>query len=363
MTAAARDLEALIRLAGKSEQESHVIGASYGTMLVQRYLQIAPTQATTVTLGSFGMAGVSDGLQWDKKHDEVGHEIFDACRDDSLCRDKFLSLGDSQSPWEKLGGLISQLRALPPGTPGCGGLTYEKLRGMLALYADIAHRRDVLPALVYRALRCSASDQAAIIWFRQHFFQNTVIDSPSGWMNPEAVYGSEVLQNVIELSELISLDPANLAQVSAGDSSLYFSTRLSQTLAGYYLQGEKDARGNPIPPYPRDRFFGHYAQTPIPLLLFDGTLDPSTPIAWARNIADHYRARNHYYFEVPRAGHGTYAIVDGKPNCSMRILQSFLADPGRKPDSECLASEPQLDFRHEGSQDPQQVFGRDDLWE
>jgi hypothetical protein len=73
-------------------------------------------------------------------------------------------------------------------------------------------------------------------------------------------------------------------------------------------------------------------QTDVPLLVIGGEYDPGSPPRYAETIA---AASTHgYAFIVPEAGHA--ALISADP-CANGIVYSFLNDPLREPNSECLA--------------------------
>jgi pimeloyl-ACP methyl ester carboxylesterase len=72
-------------------------------------------------------------------------------------------------------------------------------------------------------------------------------------------------------------------------------------------------------------------QTEVPLLVIGGEYDAGSPPRYAETIA---AASDHgYAFVVPEAGHA--ALISADP-CANGIVYSFLNDPLRKPQSECL---------------------------
>jgi len=77
----------------------------------------------------------------------------------------------------------------------------------------------------------------------------------------------------------------------------------------------------------------HPVSSDKPTLVFSGEFDPITPPSWAEEAAK--TLSNSFYFNVPRAGHGSSATVD----CPRSIMLAFLDNPTQKPDSACLAEQ------------------------
>ena len=76
----------------------------------------------------------------------------------------------------------------------------------------------------------------------------------------------------------------------------------------------------------------------VPTLVLSGEFDPITPPAWAQEAAS--TLSKNFYFNVPRAGHGSSLSVD----CPRNILLAFLDNPTQKPNSDCLAAQAQGKF-------------------
>jgi hypothetical protein len=72
-------------------------------------------------------------------------------------------------------------------------------------------------------------------------------------------------------------------------------------------------------------------QTNVPVLVIGGEYDPGSPPRYAETIAA--ASQHGFAFTVPEAGHG--ALIGADP-CANGIVYSFLSDPLRRPNSECL---------------------------
>src|SRR5262249_5347874 len=145
---------------------------------------------------------------------------------------------------------------------GLAFLTRPLLRQVLAASLEEFDLRAVIPALLYRVNRCGPGDVAAI--------GNLVglLSQPAA-PSPEDTLSSPVLGLNISLSEVAGPEPPPLAEVQAIEDGAYFATGLSTELRSLY-----DA----WPRYPLDVYAGAYAPTQLPLLMLNGTLDPTTPI-------------------------------------------------------------------------------------
>ncbi|HUI90239.1 MAG TPA: alpha/beta fold hydrolase [Anaerolineales bacterium] len=70
----------------------------------------------------------------------------------------------------------------------------------------------------------------------------------------------------------------------------------------------------------------------IPSLIITGSFDPTTPPAYAKQVAA--RLSHSYYFEFPNLGH-TPTAADSS-GCAMSIVEQFLDNPSTEPDRSCL---------------------------
>jgi pimeloyl-ACP methyl ester carboxylesterase len=76
----------------------------------------------------------------------------------------------------------------------------------------------------------------------------------------------------------------------------------------------------------------------VPTLAISGEFDPITPPSWAEAAVK--TLSKSFYFNVPRAGHGSSISVE----CPRNIMLAFLDDPSQPPNSDCLAERAQVKF-------------------
>jgi hypothetical protein len=76
----------------------------------------------------------------------------------------------------------------------------------------------------------------------------------------------------------------------------------------------------------------------IPTLLFEGGLDPITPVDYGAMAA---KTLTHGYEALfPYATHG----VQFPNDCAVSIVRTFLDHPKTRPDMSCIAAQPPLTF-------------------
>ena len=80
-----------------------------------------------------------------------------------------------------------------------------------------------------------------------------------------------------------------------------------------------------------------YRNPEVPTLVFNGAYDPVTPQPYGEAVAAQLKTA--YVYTFPGIGHGSFFPAAGMPatDCSIRIATEFLANPGQRPDSSCLA--------------------------
>jgi hypothetical protein len=109
--------------------------------------------------------------------------------------------------------------------------------------------------------------------------------------------------------------------------------------------------------------------------VLQGTLDARTPYGSVEKA--HYSGPNQYYVEFPNGAHivgGFDPSADYFTNqapmadpsmfysCGWLVIESFLADPSKKPDTSCIAGMATLDFGNPPKAWLARV-GVQDLWE
>ena len=76
----------------------------------------------------------------------------------------------------------------------------------------------------------------------------------------------------------------------------------------------------------------------VPTLIIHGEFDPITPPAWGRQVAERFSRA--YFFEFPAQGHGPSFTSD----CARQMVLEFIDIPQSEPDSSCIAEMGGMDF-------------------
>ncbi len=315
---AARDLAALIDESHRDGQSVFVYGVSYGTAWAQRYLQIRPDQARAVILDSV-MPPEYDWAESDKNDDAMARHVLALCDEDAFCAGK-LGMPGLAAAAQAIQQTRSGTCRLPPDVP-----SLSRYLGALVASRDTL---PLLPASIYRVLRCAPAD---VEWLAK-------VWSFLRWANSLFSSGrSNVLLLNIVLSEFwhpeASLD------------------ELRQQEEGLLAHEGSAALGLPAalwPRYTRDAYHRGWPKPAMPILILQGGVDPLTP--YGDLVHAHYPDAMHYYVELPNAGHAVMVprrspMKDPlQPGCGFVIAQSFLAHPERSPDTSCVADMAPVDF-------------------
>jgi len=339
-TAAAWDLGELIEQTREPGDVMFVWGISYGTYHAQRYLQLFPEQPTGVILEAIAPAGTM-WSEFDQRFSEVARSIVELCVDDPGCESRLGS-----DPWS----YMSQARTIVDSGQcnlGIDGATWGQLLGLL-LY-DYA-LREVVPALAYRATRCSADDLSA---YARLF--SVLGGSGTGLMSvDEQGPNSIVLFNHVWSSEgWPSSGPPPLTQLQAVADACVLCLGSGPRLAARYADWPRyDA-------FPYDDVFANFGG---PMLMMHGALDPATPLDNALVMQTRYAAPNQHFVTFPTGGHGLSGrtpTIDG--DCAYTIYMAFLRDPAASLDTSCIGQVRPLNF----DGDPaivELLLGTPDLW-
>jgi pimeloyl-ACP methyl ester carboxylesterase len=346
-TDAARDLEALIARTRAPSDRVFVYGVSYGSYWAQRYMQVAPKQASGVIVDAMCMPGECDLSLMDAWHDDGAKRFFATCGDDPVCNSKLG--GDA---WAKLTVLEAKLRlGYCPGAiaAGFGIGNFKALLVTLTSYGGF-DLRPLAAALVYRIDRCTEDDVRGV---RRLFEVLSTAGLTAGITGPGF---SQVTQLTIGLSELFPDPPPPLESLT--------STYESARVAGGGSVGLRQLY-DVWPRYARDELVGHWATSTIPILMIHGELD-FIPLAAAETAKLHFGGDAQTFVPIPRAPHAAWFQSPTKHGegwpCGMQIGWSFLADETALPDTSCLSAIDEIDYASRAALS-NWFFSTPDMWE
>jgi pimeloyl-ACP methyl ester carboxylesterase len=343
VTNAARDLQYVIERTRTSRgQKVFLYGVSYGTLLLQRFLQLGPARISGVMLD-----GVVAPDRWSYFNlpfqvDPVATELARVCDDDAVCG-------------AKLGGrawsfLQNTLTAVDGGhCPALATSSYALGHYGAFLMRFVETRRLIFP-FYYRIARCDGADVTAVRY---------AMDLLDQFLAPPPSLGrhSEVLLYNVGLSELAERRAPSLTSVQ---SSCEKAALCDVDVVKYRVFHDV------WPLYPLDRYAHRWAETSVPILAMNGEFDAATTVDLATRIERHMSGRAQNYVQFP---YGAHTLVDetevatpGQLRCSLQVMKSFTDNPKRRPNTTCLGDlvPPTFVETPEGSRF---FFGVDDLWE
>lgn len=333
-TASARDIGMLVE-ALRDDRPVFIYGASFGTYWAHRYLQLFPEQADGVLLEGLCSPGRCDySLFQDAATNEVARALFDLCAQNATCNGK---LGGD--PWAFVGSVFERVAA----GGHCPELEADSdgLRNYIALALFHPQARDYLPAVLYRYARCEPGDIAAVDHFNELAFVGV------GERNALGAYSPPLRFHVV-LSELLPNPPPTLDEVEALHDTLWATTDESKLFASLV---------DVWPNYPPEDLWSALAETSVPVLMLQGTMDPATTVAVAEPFAARFTGDNQHYVELPYLTHG----VLWHP-CAQDLVRQFTTTPKGTLDTTCTGdlAAPTFDYPADGSM---LWLGTTDAWE
>ncbi|NVB83444.1 MAG: alpha/beta fold hydrolase [Kofleriaceae bacterium] len=343
-TADSHDLANLIERTRQPGQPVFVYGYSYGTSRALRLMQTHPDLVDGVILDSIASPGIELVSRYDLQFDPVAKELAALCASDATCRAKL-----GADPWARIAGLAARLDAGHCAALGVDGSTLRQLYPVFV--RDRALRAHLYP-LVYRLDRCADRDVEAL----QHYL-GVLVPLLQGAGAEQAHLDSAVLQYHVALSEGWEEPAPSADELRQRCDSQTFCPGVAVSAASFFDRW---------PRYARDEYVQQWPSSTVPVLAMNGTLDPQTPIAQARVVADRLTAPHQTFIEVPFSPHGAAfespVKTAGQAPCGAQLLKGFVADPTAAPDTSCLRDLVPMQFSIEPAE-AQQFFGTTDAWE
>ena len=328
------DLAQLIQATRTHDVPVVVYGRSYGTYLVQLLLRELPDVLDGVVLDA-PVPLEASFVRTDVHRDQVGMQLLDYCARAPQCAKRF-----DAHPRTVLKRLLDQIDHGHCSALGTREQIRRTLRMMMGVILDGQPERVLIPAIVSRALRCTEADQKALVYLFNQLNGATTKARSTAHTNdtPRKPTSSAVLFNHISLSELWEHPGPSVTESETTTAGLAFSKDVEASLA----------RLATIWPVYRDPDNSTYPQSSTPVLVLTGTLDASTPTAWAQSLAEHYREPHQRLVTFPRAPHGvlrTTPILNAPDkHCGLEIVTQFVREPSRVLDRSCLHRLAPLDF-------------------
>mmetsp|Transcript_43653 Transcript_43653/g.38872 ORF Transcript_43653/g.38872 Transcript_43653/m.38872 type:complete len:587 (+) Transcript_43653:34-1794(+) len=320
-----------------NEDNTVLYGISYGTYLLNKYLQLYPNQVRAVILDGV-CAGDECKLQdQDEAYHDTAIKLFNRCGEDPFCNAQFVpEYGDTIiEAIEYIYGLFDDNDGNMPCnplevSPYNMTIAVSEFKSMLTSWVGNEHDRMLIMPVLKRTARCNADDYEALRY---------------------------ILQDEGTLRRLQDEDEYN----NEYHNAIFPNIALSELWGG-------DADSGWVTYLPPMDLYNKYANPQIPILLINGDLDPETRVEWARDAALNFGADtddgNHrYYVEFTNVVHVVFVhssmanytdysinIEDDEYNsdhetCAFYVVKSFIDDPYSTPDTQCLEWLIPLDWR------------------
>ncbi|KAE9310137.1 hypothetical protein PR003_g20334 [Phytophthora rubi] len=359
VTTAATDLATFISTYTNGA-DTTVYGVSYGTVMVERLMSLAPPEVIGYVLdGVAASSGASaDEFMYMSKSDsdfgEVGEAFLSLCDHDNECKTRFAR----KSLNKTLDDLFHQFDKDPNST--CA-MTSESatnpssfLRVILSMLLPDMEMRNLIPPIVYRLQRCGPEDVDILT----HLV--TTLSSSSATPQDSA-FQSSLLYYLIVFSELWETPASSNSELQARFESTKINSGGVYNMNALYCASSKDKSaacddlnvgsydGDGII-YKRDHHWNKTVTIPsqASVLLLSGKLDPQTPHKYAEVLLGVLDGDNKELVAFDYASHDavvTTQMVAGDPQsetCGMKILASYVRNGGdlQRMDKSCVEQMP-----------------------
>ncbi|MBT8342801.1 MAG: hypothetical protein HKP58_19785, partial [Desulfatitalea sp.] len=113
-------------------------------------------------------------------------------------------------------------------------------------------------------------------------------------------------------------------------------------------------------------YYHRWFRSRTPVLALNGDLDPQTPHTLAETIIPHLKGPGQNYVQVRFSPHGVLfsspVRTPAEPTCGMQIMESFVRNPTKIPDTACLSDLLPVTFAV-SAPEAMFFFGQGDIWE
>ncbi len=310
-----------------------VWGVSYGSFLVNRYLQLYAGQADGAIVDGIVPADWSF-VEFDAGIDQVTRRWLALCGDDPDCE---AQLGSDPEQFA-----LALLAALEDGH--CKRLeldakTTRLVSGAFMMSGEPYSR--LVPSMLYRLDRCKPRDIRAFV----HLF-DTLFSDDDGVAAEKGSHAA-VLHRHIVFSELWRQDAPSSAALWRAVADSVATTEVSATFS------ERAADWPVTAPDPFDEL---QAATDTPMLMLHGGFDPTMPMERLSEFRAFYAGESQTFVEVPYAHHVTFNQGD----CPQSLYGQFLRDPSATIDTSCVDEMAAPDFSD--SKLAAEVWGTEEAW-
>eukprot|EP01006_Ploeotia_vitrea_P000629 TRINITY_DN103377_c0_g1_i1.p1 TRINITY_DN103377_c0_g1~~TRINITY_DN103377_c0_g1_i1.p1 ORF type:complete len:703 (-),score=110.68 TRINITY_DN103377_c0_g1_i1:239-2347(-) len=338
VTNAARDIKEALDQLKVAGRPVIMHGTSYGTLWLQRFLQLYPNDATAASLDSPIDPLTYSNADTDQTTHDAAVALFQACDQDATCKAPFIAQGTTATA--ALTKIISDWNA---GTQPCIKANFPLLNTPLharqmgrVLHAwfdgaQFYYNRVLFPATFARLARCASTDVTELTKLFSSLFPTTLnltatpvfaaLNTTTRISRHSLLLQTNILLSD-ELYNLPNVPDLTRAQLNAKDA-----TRIT-TGTGALWAGLREAG---FPRYPADVYSRKQVTAPIPVFVLGGELDPATPVAQTLALARQTNTPEWFVHVVPNGAHVQADLASIGNDCPFELFLAFWDKPSVDP--------------------------------
>ncbi|CAF3430599.1 unnamed protein product [Rotaria sp. Silwood2] len=328
-----------------------IYGVSYGTIWLDRFLQIYPNLVQSAIMDSVVNPLLFSVSQYDLWPSSIAMRFLAYCQFQIECNQHFPV---DEPPHFMLSRL---LRELDGNKQNCANnylskyqLTAEKLRNILSRLVGSSEQyfdSTVIPAIIFLLNRCNEEDVTALKFFFETSFK---LEEITNEVNPPPLLVSLVLGFHITQSELwLALDQDEV------DNVTILAWHKSTIIAGK-IDFKYTSLRSQWPKYPLDQYRNKVASY-SPVLMLSGQFDTAAPLDYAVQLLS-LTGKTRTLYTFPLVGHVIIVMAAFEFTCPIHLICSWAFPdlfPPEWSNSTCIQDFPtKIDFV--GATEPGQLF-------
>ncbi|OWZ01904.1 Serine protease [Phytophthora megakarya] len=339
-------------------------GGSYGTMLVERVMHLAPPEVVGYVLDGIATTSGAPASEFmyaskvDEEFGKVADDFMDLCEQESSCKPHFEPNGLKSTLQDVIESFDnnpkSPCAALVKNSNNSNDPPSSILRNALGTVLIDLFTRTLIPPVVYRLNRCSAADIDVL----KQFF--TTVSASNQATAADAAFESSLLYDLIVFSEMWETPQVPMTEMKSRftDATLSYGVFTMSPLYCAFSKEKSSScnefnvsnyEGNGII-YKRDQYWNKTATIPnqASVLLLSGRLDTQTPHKYAESLFKVLDGDKKELVTFDYAPHATIMStpMDGvtlEPNsCGINIFASYVRNGGdlTRLDKSCMDKMP-----------------------
>jgi pimeloyl-ACP methyl ester carboxylesterase len=314
----AKDIADLRVAMGYAEWD--ILGISYGTRLALTLARLDPTGIRSMIIDGVYPPNIRAYEDYGRYSASAYERLFAACAADQACAEAYPDLENA------FYALVDSLNANPVTIQGVdpetGDPSEQEIDGnaLVGVLFQSLYDTSVIPSLPFIIYEGTQGNYDAL---SPLFGLDQENQRQGGPDESEDLSDSEAMNSTVECADEVLFNDQKKALASVKDAPEALQVSLENEVRQQFEECEIwKVLANPTN-------FKDPVTTSLPVLVLNGALDPVTPPVWGELAAK--TLPNSFIYTFPGVGHA----ATGQP-CPDSIIQQFLADPKRKPDSSCI---------------------------